>query len=126
MAVQDEAKLEDLVAELHRLKSLLDEGDEVCISGGTLQLAAQHTQEDRLDDLRSRYAELKQQNDELEACFEEALAEAKKLQEENIKLREEHQQALLQAYVPLHWSLRRHNRNTGSCSRQPAPRRRAA
>lgn len=29
MAVQDEAKLEDLVAELHRLKSLLDEGDEV-------------------------------------------------------------------------------------------------
>ena len=27
--MQDEAKLEDLVAELHRLKSLLDEGDEV-------------------------------------------------------------------------------------------------
>lgn len=100
--MQDEAKLEDLVAELHRLKSLLDEGDEVFAHATHMHASLQqcaHAQEDRLDDLRSRYAELKQQNDELEACFEEALSEAKKLQEENIRLREEHQQALLQAYV---------------------------
>lgn len=56
-----------------------------------------------MEDLQRQYAELKQQNEELEACFEEALAEAKKLQDENQRLHEDHKQALLQVYVGQGW-----------------------